>query len=134
MIRCGKCGRDNADGMRFCTTCGALIETAASGGSSSTAADPPSPDTLSFSAPPPTSPTGWPTIGSFAPPPPAQPVDKGRGSNTGLIVGVIVVLLLGVAGAAGVVGWDLFFKTRTEGGHLNKKPEDEEGPPAPRHA
>ena len=101
MIRCGKCGRDNADGMRFCTNCGALLETASSGeSSSSTAAAPPSADTLSFPAPPPTSPTGWPTIGSFAPPPPVQPVGKGRGSNTGLIVGVIAVLVLGVAGAA----------------------------------
>jgi zinc-ribbon domain len=134
MIRCGKCGRDNADGMRFCTNCGELLETAASGGSSSTAADPPSADTLSFSAPPPTSPTGWPTIGSFAPPPPAQPVDKGRGSNTGLIVGIIVVLLLGVAGAAGLIGWYLYSKPGTEVANINRKPENVNATPTPANA
>ena len=133
MIRCGKCGRDNADGMRYCTNCGAVLETASGGGT--TAADLSSPDTLSFSAPPPTSSsTGWPTIGSFAPPPPVQPASHGKGSNTGLIVGVVVVLLLGLLGAAGVVGWYLYSKSNTEVANVNRKPDNENVTPTPSNA
>ena len=130
MIRCGKCGRDNADGMRFCTNCGAVLETASTG--ESTAANSSQYDTLSFPQPPPTSPTGWPTIGSFAPPPSQpSPVSHGRGKRTGLLIGIVVVLLLGVVGAAGAIGWYLYSKSDTEVANLNGKPKNENATPSP---
>jgi hypothetical protein len=116
MIRCGQCGRDNADGMRFCTNCGAALGTAASTGGS------PAPDssqeTISFSAALPTSPTGWPTLGSsYVPPQPAARAVERK--NTGLIVGVIAVLLLGILGAGGVLGWYFYSKSKTESSNEN---------------
>jgi hypothetical protein len=120
--------------MRFCTNCGALLEaTAVSGGG--TAAESSQSDTLSFSAPPPTSPTGWPTVGSFAPPSAAQPVSKAKSSRTGLIVGVLVVLLLGLLGGAGVLGWYLYnSNSDTKVANLNRKSNNENATPTPSNA
>jgi hypothetical protein len=131
MIRCEKCGRDNADGMRFCTNCGALLEATAVRGGGGTAAESSQSETLSFSAPPPTSPTGWPTIGAFTPPPPVQPVQEKRG-RTGLIVGVVVVLLLGLLGGAGALGWYLYNSSSdTKEANLNRKSDNENATPSP---
>jgi zinc-ribbon domain len=116
MIRCGQCGRDNADGMRFCTNCGAALGTEASTGGRP--ASDSSQETISFSAPPPTSPTGWPTLGSsYAPPQPAARTVERK--NTGLIVGVVVLLLLGLLGAGGVLGWYFYSKSKTESSNEN---------------
>lgn len=129
MLRCGKCGRDNAEGMRFCTNCGALLETEAGGGSGSIDASQP-PDTISFSAPPPTSPTaGWPTAGAYLPPQP--PVSKGRSDNTGLIIGIVAVLLVGVVVVAGGVGWYLYSKPDTEVANRNTKNGNVTASPSP---
>ncbi len=119
MIRCVKCGRDNADEMRFCTNCGAQLGTASSSGS--TASDSSQFETISFSAPPPTSPTGWPTVGSFLPPPPQPAVSMGRErKNTGLMIGIIAVLLLGVVSAGAGVGWYLYSRSKDEVANNNQ--------------
>lgn len=123
MLRCGNCGRDNAEDMRFCTNCGALLE-AASGGGSGEIDSSQSPETISFSVPPPTSPTaGWPTVGSYLPPQP--PVSKGRSNNTGLVISIVVVAVLGVLATAGGIGWYLFSKSdTTEIANRNAKTEN----------
>jgi hypothetical protein len=128
MLRCGKCGRDNAEGMRFCTNCGAVLETTSESGSASIDSSQP-PETISFSAPPPTSPTaGWPTAGAYLPPPP--PVSKGRSNNTGLIIGIVAALLVGVVVAAGGIGWYLYSKS--DGGEVaNRNSKNDNASPQP---
>lgn len=95
MITCWKCRQENADGMRFCTNCGAALGDAAmhnSGPPSSSQA------TLILNKTPQTVETNWPTVGgavggSYASPPPI-PEKKSR---TGLIVGsIIAILVLGI--------------------------------------
>lgn len=107
MVRCWKCGRENEEGMRFCTNCGTPV--AAAGGQSGAASggyDATS-ETISFNAPPqtavgmgtPTTPYTAPPFTNNQPPPPPK-------SSTGLIVGVIAgVLLLGLLGGVGVAGY-----------------------------
>ena len=128
MSRCGKCGTDNAEGMRFCTNCGTPLVAEPSGGSTSLNSSEPA--TLSFPAPPPTNPTGWPTVGSYIPPPP--PVSSGSSQkNTGLIAGIVVVLLLGAVSMAGVIGWYIYSKSDTEVANKNQNTENENATPSP---
>lgn len=96
MVVCLKCGRENPEGMRFCSNCGAVL---------AVAPDPSSLETLSLSANPQTSPTNWPNLGeSFKQP--TTPVATGQKSRAGLIVGIIVaVLLLCVIAIGGGVGY-----------------------------
>ena len=128
MIRCGKCGSDNAEGMLFCTNCGTPLAAEPTGGSTSLNSS--QHETLSFPAPPPTAPTGWPTVGSYVPPQP--PVSGGRSrKNTGLIAGIIIVLLLGVVGAAGALGWYIYSKSDTEVANKNQNNGNENVSPSP---
>lgn len=114
MLRCSKCGRDNEEGMRFCTNCGNTLAAAAppppaAGG---TAYDPMQSETISFNAPPTTTPpSNWPTTPytSATPPPSTASVPKSR---SGLIIGVVAVLLLGMLGLAGAAGWYYYANTR----------------------
>ena len=106
MASCGNCGRDNPEGMRFCTNCGTTLpETSSLGGGSPSSS---SVETLVLNAAPQTSPTNWPTIGqSYRPPAAPEPVK----SKAGLIIGiVVVVLLLGIV-AAGGVGYYFYSKS-----------------------
>ena len=128
MMRCGKCGSDNAEGMLFCTNCGTPLGTVSSG--ESTSVNSSQHETLSFPAPPPTTPTGWPTVGSYVPPQP--PVSSGSTKkNTGLIVGIVAVLLLGVVGAAGAIGWYVYSKSGTEVSNKNQNTANENVSPSP---
>ncbi|MGB7926377.1 MAG: zinc ribbon domain-containing protein [Pyrinomonadaceae bacterium] len=128
MLRCGKCGRDNAEGMRFCTNCGALLETEPAGDEIDSSQPP---ETISFSTPPPTSPTaGWPTAGAYLPPQP--PVSKGRDNNTGLIIGIAAVLLVGVLVVAGGVGWYVYSNSGPEVANRNTNNRNDATPsPSP---
>lgn len=116
MVRCLKCGRENEEGMRFCTNCGTPVtppgQTGAGGASSSGGGyDPHTSETISFNAPPqtavgygtPTTPyTARPFADNAAAPPPPPPPK----SRTGLVVGIIAgVLLLGLLGVGGVAGY-----------------------------
>ncbi len=112
MVRCWKCGRDNEDGMRFCTNCGnPLSGDAPASGAGSSGFDPMQSETISFNAPQTTTPpTNWPTTpyGSAQQPPPsystvaAAPAPKSR---VGLITVIVILLLFGLVGMAGVAGW-----------------------------
>jgi hypothetical protein len=129
MLRCGKCGSDNAEGMRFCTNCGALLEAESGGGSGEIDSSQP-PETISFSVPPPTSPTaGWPTAGAYLPPQP--PVSKGRSNNTGLIIGIVAALLVGVLGVAGGLGWYIYSKSGPEIANRNTNNRNVSPSPSP---
>lgn len=110
MVRCWKCGRENEEGMRFCTNCGSPLTSSPAGGASGY--DPSVSETISFNAPPQTAVgLGTPTTPYTAPPfiesaPPPK-------SKTGLIVGIIVgALLLGVLGL-GAVGAYFYYSNQS---------------------
>lgn len=111
MAICGTCGRENAEGMLFCTNCGATIpDTPAHGGLGS---GPSSVDTLVINSAPQTSPTNWPNIGdSYRSP--AQPVPASGKSRTGLIVGMVAAVLLLVILAAGGFGYYFYSRSSNE--------------------
>lgn len=114
MANCGKCGRDNAEGMRFCMSCGESLPETSSSGSSSPGSQ--SVETLVMSATPQTSPTNWPTIGNSYRPPTAPEPKKSR---TGLVIGVVVaVLVIGVI-AAGGVGYYFYSKSNDNAANGN---------------
>lgn len=93
MASCGSCGRDNPEGMRFCTNCGATLPDVNAPFTGSQ--DSSSVETLSFRADPQTSPPNWPNIGN-AYRTTAPPVSEPK-SRTGLIIGIIAaVFLLGI--------------------------------------
>ena len=106
MASCGKCGRENPVGMLFCTNCGTSLPDTSSSGSSSPGSQ--SVETLVMNADSRTPPDNWPSIGnSYRPPTTPEP----QKSRTGLIIGVVaVVLLVGIA-AAGGVGYYFYSKS-----------------------
>ena len=79
-VRCSNCGRENADGMKFCTNCGTALAQA-------------------------TIPT--PTTSGFNPNPAVTPTVKKSGSGKNLAIfgglGCLALLILGVLGAVGLV-------------------------------
>jgi hypothetical protein len=106
MVRCWKCGRENEEGMRFCTNCGSPLTSAQSSGSGS-GYDPTTSETISFNAPPqtavgtatPTTPYTAPPFSQATQPPPPK-------SKTGMIVGIVAgILLLGLIAVGGVAGY-----------------------------
>src|ERR1043165_5185456 len=113
MVRCWKCGRENEEGMRFCTNCGTALTPSQAGavGGSAGGYDPSSSETISFNQPPPTAVgMGGPTTPYTAPPftEPAPPPK----SKTGLIVGIIAaVTLLGLI-AVGAVGAYYYYSNK----------------------
>ncbi len=114
MIGCLKCGRDNPDGMRFCTNCGVALPSASPPGAVSGAPDPSTLETLSMSPNPQTAPTNWPNFGeAFKQPTP--PVAAAKKSKAGLIIGVVSgVLLLGLAVVGAGVGYYYYSKPQTD--------------------
>lgn len=105
MVRCLKCGRENDEGMRFCTNCGTPITPAGPG--SASGYDPSTSETISFNAPPPQTAVGMGTPTSpytAAQPPFTQSTPRSR---TGLIVGIVVGLLL--LGLVSLVGAGFYF-------------------------
>ncbi|HKS28333.1 MAG TPA: zinc ribbon domain-containing protein [Pyrinomonadaceae bacterium] len=121
MVRCWKCGRENEEGMRFCTNCGTPVTAGgqASGGQSgagSSGGYDPNSETISFNAPPQTAVGfGAPTTPYTAPPftEPAAATPPPAKSKTGLIVGVIAgVLLLGVLSVAAIGGYYYYSNSR----------------------
>ena len=140
MVRCWKCGRDNEDGMRFCTNCGnPLSADAPASGADSTRFDPMQSETISFNAPQTTTPpTNWPTTPySSAQPPPssystvAAPAPKSR---VGLITGIVVLLLVGLTGLAGAAGWYYYrnsSQVATTNGNANRRGLEPDSKPTP---
>jgi hypothetical protein len=114
MIKCLNCARENPEGMRFCTNCGAALPEASASGAVVGTSDPNSLETLSLSADPQTAPTNWPNFGeSFKEP--APPVAQAKKSKTGLIIGVIAaVLLLGLAAIGAGLGYYFYSKSQTD--------------------
>ncbi|MBD0373292.1 MAG: zinc ribbon domain-containing protein [Pyrinomonadaceae bacterium] len=105
MVRCWKCGRENEDGMRFCTNCGTALTPSQAGGSGAGGYDPSSSETISFNAPPQTAFSAGATTKPYTAPPFIDNTTPPK-SKTGLIIGVIVgVLLLGLLGIGGVAGY-----------------------------
>lgn len=103
MAVCESCGKENPEGMLFCTNCGKSLPNASSSGGSSQSVE-----TLVLNAPPQTSQTNWPTIGNTFKPPAAPPPQERK---TGLMVGIVaVVLLVGVV-AVGGVGYYFYSKS-----------------------
>jgi hypothetical protein len=122
MVRCWKCGRENEEGMRFCTNCGTPVTPG--GQASAGGYDPSTSETISFNAPPqtavgmgtPTTPYTAPPFVESAPPPK---------SRTGLIIGAIAgVLLLGLIGLAGVGGY--YYYTNTKNVSVNNSNSKQE--------
>lgn len=120
MVKCSKCARENPDGMRFCTNCGAALPEAQSQGAGGGASDPNSLETLSLSPNPQTAPTNWPNFGeSFKPP--APPVAEAKKSKTGLIIGIIAgVLLLALASIGAGVGYYFYSRSQTDTANRNQ--------------
>lgn len=106
MVRCWKCGRENEEGMRFCTNCGTPLTPGQAGSPGSSSYDPSQSETISFNAPPQTATaTGTPTT-PYTQPPFTENVQPAPKSRTGMIVGIIAgLLLLGVAGIVGIAGY-----------------------------
>lgn len=140
MQRCLKCGRENADGMRFCTNCGApLAGEASTPDSEATVLATSNAETISFNATPQTSPGGrWPTAGvtfGTQTPPPFAPPERKR---SGMVIGIIAaVLLLGIIGIGGIGAWYYYSKSDTEvanngGLGLGGDSKNKNGSPSPK--
>lgn len=119
MVRCWKCGRENEEGMRFCTNCGTALATSQASGASDY--NPSNSETISFNAPPPTAVgTGTPTTPYTSSPPFTQSAPPPAKSKSGMIIGIIaVVLLVGIVGVAGVAGYYYYSNSRDD--NSNKK-------------
>jgi hypothetical protein len=125
MVRCWKCGRENDEGMRFCTNCGTPIQPAQGGGAGAggggaaagaTGFDPAQSETISFNAPTQTStgrgatPTSPYTMPAGAP----SYTETTPKSRTGMVVGILAgVLLLGILSVGGVAAY-YYFSNRSE--------------------
>jgi len=106
MASCGNCGRENPEGMRFCTNCGSTLPGSSLPGGSSPGSQ--SVETLVLNATAQTSPTNWPNIGeSYRAPAAPEP----KKSNTGLIVGGISAILVIIIAAAGGTGYYFYKKS-----------------------
>ena len=132
MVRCWKCGRENEEGMRFCTNCGSPLTTSPSG--SAAGYNPSQSETISFNAPPQTAiGMGTPTSPYSTAPPFTQ--SEPKKSKTGMIVGLIAgALLLGILGVAGVAGYYYYSNTKnvaTNNGNRNQRTLDPDTKPSP---
>jgi hypothetical protein len=125
MVRCLKCGRENDEGMRFCTNCGTPITQSPAGGPPGY--DPSTSETISFNAPPQTTMgMGTPTSPYTSSPPFTQSAPKSR---TGMIVGIVVgALLLGLV-ALGAAGAYFYYSNQKEPVVVNdNRPRNTNGP------
>ncbi len=116
MTRCWKCGRENPEGMRFCTNCGATIAEAAGSAPGSSSFE-----TLSLNPNPQTAPTNWP---NFAEAYKSQtpPVTEAKKSKTGLIIGIIAAIgLLGIVAIGGGIGYYYYSGSQEEPANGNSK-------------
>jgi hypothetical protein len=121
MVACLKCGRENPEGMRFCSNCGtALAESPPSGAvGGGSAPDSSSFETLSMNQNPQTAPTSWPNFGEQFKQN-APPVATAKKSRTGLIVGIIaLVVLLGLAVIGAGAGYYFYSRSHTGEGNNN---------------
>lgn len=116
MVRCGKCGRENEQGMRFCTNCGTPMTGESQTGAAAGGYDPHTSETISFNAPPQTAVgMGTPTTPYTAPPFAESPPPPPQKSRTGMIVGIIAgLLLLGLVGLGGVAGYYYYTNTKKD--------------------
>lgn len=112
MANCGNCGRDNPQGMLFCTNCGTSLPDSSSGSSR----DAQSVETLVLNQAPQTSPTNWPNIGNSYKPPSVPEPPK---SWAGVIIGVVVAVGLLVIVAAGGAGYYFYSKSSDKGSDGN---------------
>jgi hypothetical protein len=124
MVRCWKCGRENEEGMRFCTNCGNPLTTSPSAGGADAGYNPSVSETISFNAPPQTAVGGMGTPTSPYTSAPPFTESAPRKSKTGLIIGLIVgALLLGIVGIAGVGGYYYYSNSKqvvSNNGNSNK--------------
>ena len=119
MARCGKCGRDNPEDMRFCTNCGSTLSGIAAPGPS--AADSNTVETVSFKVDPQTTPTNWPTIGRMYGSP-TPPISEAKKSRSGLIIGVIaLVLFVAILAVGAGVGYYFYSDSRKDEANSNNK-------------
>lgn len=141
MQKCLKCGRENAEGMRFCTNCGApLAGEASSYDSEATVLSSANAATISFSTTPQTSPgDAWPTAGSsFGTPTPTPSVPPETKRN-GMLIGIIAaVALVGIIAAVALGGW-YYWSSNTEvankgGLGLGGDNQNVNGSPTPKNA
>lgn len=127
MVRCWKCGRENEEGMRFCTNCGTPMTTSQAGASPDTSGyDPSSSETISFNASPPPQTAvgmGTPTSPYTSAPPFTQSAPPPK-SKTGMIVGIVVgVLLLGLLGVGALGGYYYYSNSKdVNANNGNRKP------------
>lgn len=112
MVRCWKCGRENEEGMRFCTNCGSSLTTTQPSGAGGY--DPSTSETISFNAPPQTAAGQRPPTRPYTAQPFAQSAQpQPQKSKTGLIVGVVVALLLLSVIAVGGIGAYYYYSNST---------------------
>lgn len=141
MVRCWKCGRDNDEGMRFCTNCGSPLTPSQSAGAGGGGAyDPSTSETISFNAPPPQTAMGrgTPTAPYTAAAPPfTQQTQSQPKSRTGVLIAAIAgVLLLGLVGVAAVGGYYYYSQSqnvvvKNGNGNANTKGLEPDGKPTP---
>lgn len=119
MVVCLKCGRENPEGMRFCSNCGTALAESPPSGAGGVTPDSSSLETLSMNQNPQTAPTNWPNFGeSFKQS--APPVAPAKKSRTGLIVGLVaLVVLLGLAVIGAAAGYYFYSKSQTDAGNHN---------------
>lgn len=119
MATCGKCGRDNPADMRFCTNCGASLSEIFSPGR--VAPDSSSVETVSFKVDPQTTPTNWPSIGRVYGSP-TPPISEAKKNRSGLLVGVIaLVLFVSIIAVGAGIGYYYYSASRKDQANDNKE-------------